>query len=153
MAQLGAMLFDAYGTLFDLNSAVKPHVERLGDPALKPMAKTLGEYSERLLALWRQKQLEYTWTATLRNAYRGFDAITRDALAFALARKVRPLYCTHVIFAAGFRGCKKVSDVTITAVIAPNWLTAISRENTQFPPHSMRFPPKSRGKLESLLGK
>lgn len=72
MAAIEAMLFDAYGTLFDLRSAVAPHAARLGDR------------TERVLALWRQKQLEYTWTASLRDAYRDFDAITRDALAYAL---------------------------------------------------------------------
>lgn len=73
MAAIEAILFDAYGTLFDLRSAVAPHIDRLGDR------------TERVLALWRQKQLEYTWTASLRNAYRDFDAVTREALAFALA--------------------------------------------------------------------
>jgi 2-haloacid dehalogenase len=73
MAAVEAILFDAYGTLFDLRSAVTPHAARLGDRM------------DRVSALWRQKQLEYTWTASLRNAYRDFEAITRDALAFALA--------------------------------------------------------------------
>ncbi|WP_395020123.1 haloacid dehalogenase type II [Dongia sp.] len=77
MAAIEAVLFDAYGTLFDLRSAVAPHAARLGDR------------SERVLALWRQKQLEYTWTASLRNAYRDFDTVTRDALAFALAAENR----------------------------------------------------------------
>jgi len=70
---IGAVLFDAYGTLFDLRSAVTPH------------AAALGEHMDRVLAVWRQKQLEYTWTSSLRNAYRDFHAITRDALSFALA--------------------------------------------------------------------
>jgi 2-haloacid dehalogenase len=73
MAEIEAMLFDAYGTLFDLRSAVAPHADRL------------GVRLDRVSALWRQKQLEYTWTASLRHAYRDFDAISRDALAFALA--------------------------------------------------------------------
>jgi len=73
MAGIEAILFDAYGTLFDLRSAVTPHAPRLGDR------------SDRVLAVWRQKQLEYTWTATLRDAYRPFDVITRAALDFALA--------------------------------------------------------------------
>ncbi|GAB2178526.1 haloacid dehalogenase type II [Dongia sp. agr-C8] len=77
MAAIEAMLFDAYGTLFDLRAAVAPHASRLGDR------------TERILALWRQKQIEYTWTASLRNTYRDFDAITRDALAFALAAEGR----------------------------------------------------------------
>jgi len=73
MAGIEAILFDAYGTLFDLRSAVAPHAARLG-------GKT-----DRILALWRQKQLEYTWTATLRDAYLPFDALTRAALDFAMA--------------------------------------------------------------------
>jgi 2-haloacid dehalogenase len=70
---LKAILFDAYGTLFDLHSAVAPHAARLGDRA------------DRVLALWRQKQIEYTWTATIRGAYRPFDVMTRAALDFALS--------------------------------------------------------------------
>jgi 2-haloacid dehalogenase len=73
MPEVKAILFDAYGTLFDLRSAVTPHAARLGDRM------------DRLSTLWRQKQIEYTWTGSLRNAYRDFDTITRDALAFALA--------------------------------------------------------------------
>ena len=67
-----AILFDAYGTLFDLRSAVMSHASRLGD------------HADRVLALWRQKQIEYTWTATIRGEYRAFDIITRAALDFAL---------------------------------------------------------------------
>jgi 2-haloacid dehalogenase len=67
-----AILFDAYGTLFDLRSALVTHASRLGDQA------------DRILALWRQKQIEYTWTATIRGEYRPFDVITRAALDFAL---------------------------------------------------------------------
>jgi 2-haloacid dehalogenase len=73
MATIEAILFDVYGTLFDLRSAVLPHATKLGDRI------------DRVAALWRQKQLEYTWTCSLRNAYRDFATITRDALAFALA--------------------------------------------------------------------
>jgi 2-haloacid dehalogenase len=73
MSEVKAILFDAYGTLFDLRSAVTPHAARLGD------------HMDRVSTLWRQKQLEYTWTASLRNAYRDFGTITRNALAFALA--------------------------------------------------------------------
>jgi 2-haloacid dehalogenase len=73
MPAIEAILFDAYGTLFDLRSAVTPHAARLGDRM------------ERISTIWRQKQLEYTWAFSLRNAYRDFEAITRDALAFALA--------------------------------------------------------------------
>jgi 2-haloacid dehalogenase len=67
-------VFDAYGTLFDVHSAVARHKSLVGPQA------------DRLSELWRTKQLEYTWTRSLMGAYRDFDALTRDALDFAAAR-------------------------------------------------------------------
>ncbi len=67
-------VFDAYGTLFDVHSAVARHRERVG-----PKAEQISE-------IWRIKQLEYTWTRTLMGAYRDFDSVTRDALDYAAAR-------------------------------------------------------------------
>jgi 2-haloacid dehalogenase len=67
-------VFDAYGTLFDVHSAVAHHKDLVGLQA------------ERLSELWRAKQLEYTWTRSLMGAYRDFDALTRDSLDFAAAR-------------------------------------------------------------------
>jgi 2-haloacid dehalogenase len=67
-------VFDAYGTLFDVHSAVARHKDLVGAQA------------DRLSELWRTKQLEYTWTRSLMGAYRDFDLLTRDALDFAAAR-------------------------------------------------------------------
>jgi 2-haloacid dehalogenase len=67
-------VFDAYGTLFDVHSAVARH------------RALVGPQAERLSELWRTKQLEYTWTRSLMGAYRDFDRLTRDALDFAAAR-------------------------------------------------------------------
>jgi 2-haloacid dehalogenase len=67
-------VFDAYGTLFDVHSAVARHRDLVGPQA------------ERLSELWRTKQLEYTWTRSLMGAYRDFDALTAEALDFAAAR-------------------------------------------------------------------
>ena len=61
-----AVVFDAYGTLFDTGSIP-------ADPAL--------------LALWRQKQLEYTWLRSLMAHWEDFWAVTEAALRFA-ARKL-----------------------------------------------------------------
>lgn len=69
-----AILFDAYGTLLDIHSAVARHHERLGSVAAA------------VSALWRVKQLEYTWTLTLAGDYRPFDRLTAEALDFALAQ-------------------------------------------------------------------
>ena len=67
-------VFDAYGTLFDVHSAVARHREAIGAQA------------DRLSELWRTKQLEYTWTRSLMGAYRDFRALTAEALDHAAAR-------------------------------------------------------------------
>jgi 2-haloacid dehalogenase len=71
---LPAYAFDAYGTLFDVHAAIRRH------------ATEVGEDAEALSALWRAKQLEYTWTRTLMGHTRDFWTLTREALDFALAR-------------------------------------------------------------------
>lgn len=67
-----ACVFDAYGTLFDVHSAVGKHRGRLGDKA--------GVVS----GTWRTKQLEYTWQRTLLDRYVDFWRITADGLDYAL---------------------------------------------------------------------
>jgi 2-haloacid dehalogenase len=67
-------VFDAYGTLLDVHSAVARCREALGAQA------------DRLSDLWRTKQLEYAWTRSLMGAYRDFAALTEEALDFAAAR-------------------------------------------------------------------
>lgn len=67
-------VFDAYGTLLDLTSAVSAHRDRL------------GERADRLVELWRIKQLEYTWVRSLMGAYVDFQAATAAGLDYAVAR-------------------------------------------------------------------
>ena len=64
-------VFDAYGTLFDVHSAVGRHRGRLGDNA------------DRVSTLWRTKQLEYTWQRSLMERYVPFWQITGDGLDYA----------------------------------------------------------------------
>lgn len=66
-------VFDAYGTLFDVQTAMAPFRARLG-PAADAVAAT-----------WRRKQLEYTWLRALMQRHADFEAVTREALAFAFA--------------------------------------------------------------------
>jgi 2-haloacid dehalogenase len=66
-----ACVFDAYGTLFDVHSAVGKHRHRLGDIA------------DPVSMLWRTKQLEYTWLRSLMGHYQDFWQVTGDALDFA----------------------------------------------------------------------
>ena len=68
-----ACVFDAYGTLFDIAA-----------PASASKA-ALGERAEALTALWRRKQLEYTWLRSLMGRHADFWQITADALDHALA--------------------------------------------------------------------
>ena len=66
-----ACVFDAYGTLFDVHSAVGKYRQRLGDVA------------DQVSLLWRTKQLEYTWLRSLMGHHADFWQITQDALDFA----------------------------------------------------------------------
>jgi len=67
-----ACVFDAYGTLFDVHSAVGKYSDRLGD------------VSEQVSNIWRTKQLEYTWLRSLMKKHADFWQITQDALDYAL---------------------------------------------------------------------
>jgi 2-haloacid dehalogenase len=67
-------VFDAYGTLFDVHSAIA----RFRDEA--------GPQSDRLSEIWRTKQLEYSWTLTLAGHYVDFWTLTERALDFAFER-------------------------------------------------------------------
>ncbi len=72
LAPIRAIAFDAYGTLFDVSSI---------DTALQAF---FGAGSAQIAALWRQKQLEYTWLRSLMGQYKDFYALTEDALNYAL---------------------------------------------------------------------
>jgi 2-haloacid dehalogenase len=67
-----AVVFDAYGTLFDFASAA----QRCGD--------ALGANAARLTELWRDKQLQYTWLRAIEGRHADFWQVTGDALDFAL---------------------------------------------------------------------
>jgi 2-haloacid dehalogenase len=70
---IGACVFDAYGTLFDVNAAAAQCRDALGDKA------------DELSALWRTRQLEYTWLRSLMQEYVEFWQVTGDGLDYALA--------------------------------------------------------------------
>ncbi len=67
-----ACVFDAYGTLFDFASAAKSCAELLGDQA------------DRLTALWRDKQLQYSWLRAVQGRHAEFWQVTGDGLDYAL---------------------------------------------------------------------
>jgi len=68
MKNIKAIIFDAYGTLFDVNSAAKKCKEKIGDKW------------ENFANYWRTTQLEYTWLRSLMNRHKDFWQVTEDSL-------------------------------------------------------------------------
>jgi 2-haloacid dehalogenase len=76
MVQIGAVVFDAYGTLLDVHTAMARHAQRL------------GPNWPQISAEWRQKQLEYSWVRSLTSPgqHRNFWQLTEEALAWTATR-------------------------------------------------------------------
>jgi 2-haloacid dehalogenase len=72
LPNIRACVFDAYGTLFDFGSAARACRDELGVDA------------DKLTALWREKQISYTWLRAVQNLHADFWQVTGDALDFAL---------------------------------------------------------------------
>ena len=70
---IGACVFDAYGTLFDVAAAAAQCRDALGDKA------------DELSVLWRTRQLEYTWLRSLMQEYVEFRQVTGAGLDYAMA--------------------------------------------------------------------
>ena len=68
MKNIKAIIFDAYGTLFDVNSAAEKCKEKIGDKW------------EGFSNYWRTTQLEYTWLRSLMKRHKNFWEITEDSL-------------------------------------------------------------------------
>ena len=68
MKNIKAIIFDAYGTLFDVNSAAEKCKDKIGDKW------------EGFANYWRTTQLEYTWLRSLMNRHKDFWKITEDSL-------------------------------------------------------------------------
>ncbi len=68
MKNIKAIIFDAYGTLFDVNSAAEKCKDKIGDKW------------ESFANYWRTTQLEYTWLRSLMKRHRDFWQVTEDSL-------------------------------------------------------------------------
>ena len=68
MKNIKAIIFDAYGTLFDVNSAAEKCKDKIGDKW------------EAFANYWRTTQLEYTWLRNLMKRHKDFWQITEDSL-------------------------------------------------------------------------
>jgi len=74
-----AIVFDAYGTLFDVHSVVAA------------CEREFPGHGAALSREWRAKQLEYTWLRSLMGRYQDFWRVTEDALGFACRARSLPL--------------------------------------------------------------
>ncbi len=68
MKNIKAIIFDAYGTLFDVNSAAEKCKDKIGDKW-----ESFADY-------WRTTQLEYTWLRSLMKRHKDFWQVTEDSL-------------------------------------------------------------------------
>jgi 2-haloacid dehalogenase len=68
MKNIKAIIFDAYGTLFDVNSAAELSKDKIGNKW------------ESFANYWRTTQLEYTWLRSLMNRHKDFWQVTEDSL-------------------------------------------------------------------------
>jgi 2-haloacid dehalogenase len=105
MALPKAYVFDAYGTLFDVHSVIEAGRAVTSDP-------------QALSALWRQKQLEYTWLRSLMGRYEDFWAVTEQALRFALRR---------LDIQAGEAQVKSLMDAYLSLACFPEVKAALGR--------------------------
>jgi len=71
------VVFDAYGTLFDVAAAAR-------ECASEPGREALAAKWQKLAADWRTKQIEYTWWRAVSDAHTDFWQVTQDGLDFAL---------------------------------------------------------------------
>ena len=107
MKNIKAIIFDAYGTLFDVNSAAKKCKDKIGDKW------------ESFANYWRTTQLEYTWLRSLMNRHKDFWQVTEDSLDKSMkAFKIDPsmknellnLYKTLSTFSEVPEVLKKLKD-------------------------------------------
>ena len=107
MKNIKAIIFDAYGTLFDVNSAAEKCKDKIGDKW------------EGFANYWRTTQLEYTWLRSLMNRHKDFWQVTEDSLDKSMkAFKIDPsmknellnLYKTLSTFSEVPEVLKKLKD-------------------------------------------
>ena len=86
MKNIKAIIFDAYGTLFDVNSAAEKCRDRIGDKW------------ESFANFWRTTQLEYTWLRSLMKRHKDFWQITEESLdKYIRTYKIDPLMINDLL--------------------------------------------------------
>lgn len=116
MKSVKVCVFDAYGTLFDFNSAVARHRAEIGPQA------------DRLSQMWRDKQIAYTWLRSLMGQYAPFWQVTGEALGHCLrACGLPPDGALHERLMQAYLALDPFPEIasTLDALRAANMRTAI----------------------------
>ena len=125
MKNIKAIIFDAYGTLFDVNSAAEKCKDKIGDKW------------EGFANYWRTTQLEYTWLRSLMNRHKNFWQVTEDSLdksmkAFEIEPSMRnellDLYRILSTFSEVPEVLKKLKEKNYKLGILSNGTTALLNE-------------------------
>ena len=117
-SEIQGCVFDAYGKLFDFNSAVA-HCR-----------DALGEKADDLSRMWREKQLQYTWLRSPMGRHKDFWQVTGDALDYAmeslgirdeaLRARLMSLYSTLDVFPEVPEMLKQLRSVGLKTAILSN---------------------------------
>ncbi len=84
MKNIKAIIFDAYGTLFDVNSAAEKCKVKIGNKW------------ESFANFWRTTQLEYTWLRSLMKRHKDFWQVTEDSLDKSMkAFDISEIFASH----------------------------------------------------------
>jgi len=125
MKNIKAIIFDAYGTLFDVNSAAEKCKDKIGDKW------------ENFANYWRTTQLEYTWLRSLMKRHKDFWQVTEDSLdksmkAFEIESSMRnellDLYKTLSPFSEVPNTLKSLKDKNYKLAILSNGTPALLEE-------------------------
>ncbi|MBF0267224.1 MAG: haloacid dehalogenase type II [Alphaproteobacteria bacterium] len=115
------VVFDAYGTLFDVAAAVRR------------LSSQLGGQDKALAGLWRQKQLEYTWLRSLRGDFVDFEQVTGEALDWSLSSLGLDMSALHAPLMALYRQLDAYPDAkqTLERLKSAGLRTAILSNGSQ----------------------
>ena len=125
MKNIKAIIFDAYGTLFDVNSAAEKCKDKI------------GEKWEPFSNFWRTTQLEYTWLRSLMGRHKDFWQITEDSLDKSMkVFKIKPsmrdellnLYKVLSTFKEVHETLKKLKEKKFKLAILSNGTPSLLKE-------------------------
>jgi len=116
MKNVKAIIFDAYGTLFDVNSAAEKCKDKIGDKW------------EGFANFWRTTQLEYTWLRSLMKKHKNFWQITEDSLDKSMRNELLDLYKTLNTFPEVKDVLNKLKEKNYKLAILSNGTPALLNE-------------------------